>query len=83
MVLIIATVTATFNWLELRKLLLPVSEHVRLDPAKLAHFTYRKITLCWNGWQLHLGDLLIHTDGFLTFIANALRKNQTQHAHYV
>ncbi len=36
--LVIAAIAAPFDRLELRKFLLPVAKHVRLDPAQIAHF---------------------------------------------
>ncbi len=36
MVLVVAAIAAALYWLELRELLLPVSQHVRLDRAQIA-----------------------------------------------
>jgi len=43
--LVIAAIAATLDRLELRELLLPVPEDMRLDSAEVAHFTYREVTL--------------------------------------
>jgi len=43
--LIVATVAPTFHRLELRKLLLPISEYVRFDRTQVAHFTNREVAL--------------------------------------
>src|SRR4249920_543602 len=44
-VLVVAAVAAALHGLELRELLLPVSKHVRLHPAELAHLTYGEVAL--------------------------------------
>ena len=44
MVLIIAPVAATLDWIKLGKFLLPIAQHMRLDPAQLADFTDGEIT---------------------------------------
>jgi len=44
-VLVIAAVAAPLHRLELRELLLPVAQHVRLDAAQLAHFADREVAL--------------------------------------
>jgi hypothetical protein len=43
--LVIPAIAASLDGPELRKLLLPISEHMRLDTAKLAHFTDGEIAL--------------------------------------
>src|SRR5690606_18033732 len=50
--LVIAPVAATLDGLELRKFLLPVPQHVRLDAAELADFTDREVALARDGRQL-------------------------------
>ena len=46
--LIITTIAAPLYGLELRKLLLPVAQHVRLDETKLTDFTNGKVALAWD-----------------------------------
>ena len=48
--LIVAPVAAALDGLELRELLLPVPEYVRLDRTKVAHLTNREVTLPRN-WR--------------------------------
>ena len=43
--LIIAAIAATFDGLQLWKLLLPIPQYVRLNSAQVADFTYREVTL--------------------------------------
>jgi len=43
--LVIAPIAAPLDWLQLRKLLLPVAKHVRLDGAQIADLANREITL--------------------------------------
>jgi len=50
--LVIAAITAPLDWIQLRELLFPISQHMRLDPAKLAHLTDRKIALTGDGRQI-------------------------------
>jgi len=49
MVLVVATITAPFHWTQLRKLLFPITQNVRFDPAQIADFTYREVTLGGDG----------------------------------
>src|SRR6185295_11945430 len=44
-VLVVAAVAAPLHGLELSELLLPVSKHVRLHPAELAHLTDGEVAL--------------------------------------
>src|SRR5712691_287259 len=44
-VLVIAPVAAPLHRLQLRELLLPVAQHVRLHPAEVADFTDREVAL--------------------------------------
>jgi hypothetical protein len=44
-VLVIPAIAAALDGPELRELLLPISEHMRLDTTKLAHFTDGEIAL--------------------------------------
>src|SRR5690606_12071487 len=45
MMLVITPVTATFDRLELRELLFPVAQHVRLHPAQVADLADREVAL--------------------------------------
>jgi hypothetical protein len=54
MVLVIAPVSAAFYRLELGELLLPIAQHVRLDPAQVADFTDGEVALCGDGGQRRL-----------------------------
>ena len=49
--LIITPVATTLERFKLRKLLLPISQHVRFDAAQLADFTNGEITLGGNRGQ--------------------------------
>ncbi|MNG35502.1 hypothetical protein D3C84_1222560 [compost metagenome] len=46
--LIIPAVSAAFDGVELRKLLLPVAQHVRLYGAQLADFTDGEVAFAWD-----------------------------------
>jgi len=48
--LIVASIAATFDGLQLWELLFPIPEYVWLDCAQVAHFTYREVTLTRN-WR--------------------------------
>lgn len=48
--LIIPTVTASFDRLQLRKFLLPIAQDVWFDAAEFADFTDREVTFGWN-WR--------------------------------
>ena len=50
--LIIAAIAAPFDRLELWKLLLPIAQHVRFDPAQVTHLTDREVALAGNRRQL-------------------------------
>ena len=54
MVLIVAAVAATLDWLELCELLFPVTQNVRLDATQLAYFTNREVAFCGYWRQLGL-----------------------------
>ena len=43
--LVVAAIAAALDGLELRKLLLPVAQHVRLDAAEVAHLTDGEVAL--------------------------------------
>jgi hypothetical protein len=46
MVLIIATIASALHRTQLRKLLLPIAKHMRLDPTQIAYFAYGEVALC-------------------------------------
>ena len=48
MVLVITAIATALDWAKLRKFLLPIAQHVRLDTAKLAHLTNGEVALGWN-----------------------------------
>ena len=50
-VLVIAAVAAALHRLELAEFLLPVAQHIGLDPAQLADLTDREVAFGWNRWQ--------------------------------
>ena len=52
MVLVITTIAASLDWLELRKLLLPIAQHVRLDRAQVAHFANGEVAFGRNRRQV-------------------------------
>jgi hypothetical protein len=58
--LVIPAIAAAFDGPKLCELLLPISEHMRLDTAKLAHFTDGEIALGGYGREgvLHLNHKL-------------------------
>src|SRR5689334_19510266 len=49
--LVVPAVTAALHGLQLRKFLLPVTQHVRLHAAELAHFPDREIALAGDCWE--------------------------------
>jgi len=53
MVLIVAPVAAPLYRLELREFLLPITQHVRLDRAKVAHLAYGEVAL--GGYRRKVG----------------------------
>ena len=59
--LVIAAVAATFDGLELRELLFPVAQHVRLHPAKIADFTDGEVALAGDRGQLAVIACFQHT----------------------
>src|SRR5579862_1055468 len=46
--LVVTAIAAPLDGFELRKLLLPVTQHVRLDAAQITNLTDRKVTLAGN-----------------------------------
>src|SRR5262245_61358628 len=56
--LVIAPVAAPLERLQLRELLLPVTQHVRFDAAELAHFPDREIPFRGNGGQVSRRQVL-------------------------
>ena len=51
MVLVVTAVAAPFHRAQLRKLLLPIAKHMRLDTAQIADFTDREVALGGDGWE--------------------------------
>src|SRR6476661_5328252 len=51
--LIVAAVAAALHRLELRELLLPITQHMRLDRAKVAHLAYGEVAL--GGYRRKVG----------------------------
>lgn len=64
MSLIIATIAPSLDRLELRELLFPVTQHMRLDPAEFTHFADGEITLPWNRRQITRAVILAVIDRF-------------------
>src|SRR5258706_294466 len=60
MMLVVAAIAAAFDRPQLGEFLLPVAQHVRLDPAQLAHFSNGEVALCRNRRQAILGRLAFH-----------------------
>ena len=54
MVLVIPAISAPFHRTQLRKLLLPITEHVRFDAAQIANFTNSEIAFRGNGRERFL-----------------------------
>src|SRR6185437_12373656 len=52
--LVVAPVAAALHRLQLRELLLPIAQHVRLDPAELAHFPDGEVALAGYHRQLRV-----------------------------
>jgi hypothetical protein len=46
--LVVAAVPSSLDWLQLRKLLFPVSQYVWLDRTQFADLTNRKVSFCRN-----------------------------------
>ena len=59
--LVIAAISAALDGLELRKLLLPVTQHVRLDAAEVAHLTDGEVALARDRGQLAVIAWFQHT----------------------
>src|SRR5207244_790382 len=59
-VLVIAPVAAPLHRLELRELLLPVAQHVRLHPAQLAHLTDGEVALGGDRREFSFPAALLH-----------------------
>src|SRR5690606_39771767 len=59
--LVVAAIPAALDRLELRKLLLPVAQHVRLHAAQLAHLADREVTLPRNRRQFAVIAWFQHT----------------------
>src|SRR5439155_13998500 len=59
MVLVIATIAAALDRLQLRKLLLPIAEHVRLDRTEVTYLADCEIPLGGDGWQLGFSSAVI------------------------
>src|SRR5882762_10072282 len=58
--LVVAPVATTLHRLELRELLLPVAQHVRLHPAEFAHFTDGEVALRGDRRELSFPAALLH-----------------------
>ena len=52
MMLVVAPIAASLDRLELRELLLPIAQHVRLDGAQVAHLTNGEVAFGWNRRQV-------------------------------
>ena len=59
--LVIAAIATALDGLELRELLLPVAQHMWLDPAKVAHFTNGEVPLARDRGQLAVIAWFQHT----------------------
>ena len=59
--LVVAAIAAALDGLELRKLLLPVTQHMRLDPAEVAHLTNGEVALARDRGQLAVIAWFQHT----------------------
>ena len=49
MVLVVAAIATPLHRAQLRKLLLPITEHMRFDPAQVADLTDGEVAFCGNG----------------------------------
>lgn len=58
-VLVIPTVAAALDRLQLRELLLPITEHVRLDRTEVTYLADGEIPLGGDGWQLGFSSAVI------------------------
>ena len=68
--LIIAAIAAALDGLELRELLLPVTQHVGFDAAQVADLTDGEVALAWNGrkfaivaWFQHMPQRALSISG--------------------
>src|SRR5580700_3001087 len=59
--LVVAAVAAPLHRLQLREFLLPITQHVRLDPAKIADFADGEVALARNRWQFAVIAWFQHT----------------------
>ena len=58
-VLVIPPVAAPLDGLQLRKLLLPIAEHVRFDRTEVTYLADGEIPLGGDGWQLGLNSTVV------------------------
>src|SRR6186997_1836105 len=58
-VLVIAPVAAALDRLQLRELLLPISQHVRLDRTEVTHLADGEVPLGGDGWKLGLNSTVV------------------------
>jgi hypothetical protein len=56
MALVIAAITPSFDRTELRELLLPIPQNMRLDATQLAHLTNGEVAFGWNGGKQTVHD---------------------------
>jgi len=54
MVLVVTPVAAALHGTQLRELLLPVTQHMRFDPAQFAYLTNGEVALGGNRWKRFL-----------------------------
>ena len=54
MMLVVAAVAPPLYWAQLRKLLLPITEHVRFDAAQIAHLADGEVAFFGNGRERFL-----------------------------
>src|SRR4051812_29942130 len=60
MVLVIAPVAPALHWFQLRELLLPIAQDVRLHPAQVAHLTDGEVALGRDGREFSFPAAWLH-----------------------
>jgi hypothetical protein len=56
MMLVIPSIASTLHGLELRELLLPITQHVGLDATQITDFTNGEVAFGWNRWERGLHE---------------------------
>ena len=74
MVLVVAAVAAPLHGAQLRELLLPVAQHMRLDAAQLRDLTNREVSLGGNGREGGAHEMQVQTGKLSSVLQTSLRR---------